>query len=332
MIELAVAVSMLASLILYVLTGGADFGGGIWDLLAIGKRASQQRSAIAYAIGPIWEANHVWLILVVVLMFTGFPAAFSGMMTALNIPLTAMLVGIVFRGAAFIFRKYDSPSHSTQLRWSRVFGIACVLVPISEGMIIGALTTGQIHIMNGRVASGFFAGWLSPFAFACGAFALVLFAFLAAVYLTVDSKDQPDLQNDFRLRAMWSGLALAPIAVLVLIASEQSAPELYNQLGRWWALLMLTWTSVLAIGTLVALWRRWFVLARLAAICQATLIVAGWCVAQYPYLIVSDVTVHSAHAPEFTLRLLMLALGLGAIVLLPSMVFLFHLFKGDRSP
>ena len=105
MLELTVAICILLSLILYGLMGGADFGGGMWDLLATGPRAPRQRQAIAEAIGPIWEANHVWLILVVVLLFTGFPSGFAAMMTALNIPMTAMVIGIVLRGSAFIFRK-----------------------------------------------------------------------------------------------------------------------------------------------------------------------------------------------------------------------------------
>jgi len=331
MLGLIVAICILLSLILYALMGGADFGGGMWDLLAVGPRAARQRKAIAEAIGPIWEANHVWLILVVVLLFTGFPTGFAGMMTALNIPLTAMLIGIVLRGSAFIFRKYDSQSDAAQRRWSTVFGIASFFTPFLQGMILGALTTGQIRIVNGQVVSGFFAGWLTLFALACGVFALGLFAFLAATYLTLDTKDQPDLQNDFRLRALWSGLTLAPIAGVVFLTAKQGAPEMYNGLTHWWAPLLLAWTSLMSIVALVALWRRWFALARIAAIGQVTFILVGWCLAQYPNLVTPDVTVNNAHAPEITLRLLVLALGAGAIVLLPSLAFLFHIFKGKES-
>jgi cytochrome d ubiquinol oxidase subunit II len=331
MLEHIVAIFILLSLILYALMGGADFGGGMWDLLAVGPRAARQRQTIAEAIGPIWEANHVWLVLVVVLLFTGFPTGFSGMMTALNIPLTAMLIGIVLRGSAFIFRKYDSRSDAAQRRWGTVFGIASFFTPFFQGMILGALTTGQIRIVNGQVVSGFFAGWLTLFALACGVFALGLFAFLAATYLTLETKDQPDLQNDFRLRALWSGAALAPIAGAVFLASRQGAPEMYNGLMHWWAPLLLAWTSLTSIVALVALWRRWFALARLAAIGQVALILVGWCLAQYPNLVTPDVTVKNAHAPEITLRLLVLALGAGAIVLLPSLVFLFHIFKGGKN-
>ena len=331
MLEHIIAIVLLASLILYAVMGGADFGGGMWDLLAAGPRASAQRKAIADAIGPIWEANHVWLILVVVLLFTGFPIGFASMMTALNIPLTVMLVGIVLRGSAFIFRKYDSGSDEAQRPWSMVFGIASFLTPFFQGMILGALTTGQVRIVNGRVTSGFFAGWLTPFALACGLFALALFAFLAATYLTLDTRNQLGLQADFRRRALWSGLALAPIAGLVFLTSKQGAPQMYDGLTRWWAPLLLAWTSLVSVFALLALWRRWFDLARIAAIGQVTLILVGWCLAQYPNLVTPDVTVNNAHAPEITLRLLVLAQGAGAIILFPSLAFLFHIFKGRES-
>jgi cytochrome d ubiquinol oxidase subunit II len=331
MLELIVALFILGSLILYALMGGADFGGGMWDLLAFGPRAARQRDAIAEAMGPVWEANHVWLILVVVLLFTGFPGGFAGMMTALNIPLMAMLIGIVLRGSAFIFRKYDSRSDAAHHRWGRIFGIASFLTPFFQGMILGALATGRIRITDGHVVTGFFAGWLAPFALACGVFALGLFAFLAATYLTLDTRDQPDLQNDFRLRALWSGLSLAPIAGVVFLTSKEGAPEMYEGLTNWWAPLLLAWTSIMSIAALVALWRRWFALARLAAVGQVALILAGWSLAQYPNLITPDITVNNARAPEITLRLLITALGAGAIILLPSLAFLFHLFKGKAA-
>lgn len=331
MLELIIATCILGSLILYALMGGADFGGGMWDLLAFGPRAARQRQAIADAIGPIWEANHVWLILVVVLLFTGFPLGFVGIMTALNIPLSVMVIGIVLRGSAFIFRKYDSQSDTTQRRWGTVFGIASFGTPLLQGLILGALATGRIRLIDGEVVSGFMAGWMTWFAFSCGVFALALFAFLAATYLTVDTKDQPDLQEDFRLRALWSGIALAPIAGVVFMVSKHGAPEMYHGLTLWWAPLLVAWTSLAALSALWALWRRKYGVARIAAIGQVTLILVGWSLAQYPHIIAPDVTVSNARAPEITLRLLVLALGAGAIVLLPSLVFLFHLFKGKTD-
>jgi cytochrome d ubiquinol oxidase subunit II len=330
MFELIVAIGILLSLIIYALTGGADFGGGIWDLMAVGPRAARQRQAIAEAIGPIWEANHVWLILVVVVLFTGFPTGFTVMMTALNIPVTAMLIGIVLRGAAFIFRKYDTQSDSLQRRWSVVFGSACFFAPFFQGVIIGALATGQIRVVDGQVVTGFFTGWLTLFALGCGVFALGLFAYLAATYLTLDTKDQPDLQNDFRKRALWTGAVLAPVAGVVFLAAKHGAPGMYRGLTDWGAPPLLALTSVMATVALVALWRRRFALARMTAIGQVTLILVGWGLAQFPNLVTPDVTVNNAHAPEITLRLLVFALAAGAIILLPSLFFLFHLFKGKR--
>jgi cytochrome bd ubiquinol oxidase subunit II len=328
-LEVIVAIFILASLIVYALMGGADFGGGIWNLLAFGPRAKRQREAIADAIAPIWEANHVWLILVIVLLFTGFPRGFATMMTALHIPMTVMLLGIVLRGSAFVFRKYDVKE---ERRWSTLFGMASFLTPFFQGIILGALATGQIRVEQGRVVTGFMTGWLTPFALSCGVFALGLFAFLAATYLTLDTRDQPDLQEDFRWRALWSGLALAPIALAVFLTSRRGAPPMYHELTHWWAPLLLVWTSLFAGTALIALWRRRFVVARLAAIGQVTLILLGWGLAQYPNLVTPDVTVTNAAAPEFTLRLLVIALGFGAILLLPSLAYLFYVFKArDRG-
>lgn len=330
-LELIVACSMVAALMIYALMGGADFGGGMWDFLAVGPRAKRQKKAISDAIGPIWEANHVWLILVIVLLFTGFPPAFSAMMTALNIPFTLILVGIVLRGSAFVFRKYDHDAAVVQRRWSILFGVSSFFTPFVEGIAGGALATGHIRIVDGKLMSGFLAGWLTPFAFVCGIFAVALFAFLAASYLTVDTTGEPDLQNDFRHRAIWSELALAPIALLAFVASKKDAPHIFDGLTRWWAPLLLGWTSCFALVALFALWRRKFLLARIAAIGQVVLILSGWSLAQYPNFVTPDLTFANSAAPEATLRLLIIALGAGAIILLPSLYFLFHIFKGGEA-
>ena len=330
MLAATIAVFILLALILYALMGGADFGGGMWDLLATGPRAAEQRNAIARAIAPIWEANHVWLILVVVLLFTGFPTAFAAMMTALNIPVTVMLIGIVLRGSAFVFRNYDSRPGAARHRWGTAFGIASFFTPFVQGMILGALATGRIRVTDGVVTSGFFAGWLTPFAFACGGFALGLFAFLAATYLTLTAPAGSTLQNDFRRRAIASGVLLGPLAGAVFLTARTGAPDLFHGLTNWWAPWLLLVTSVCALVALAALRMRRFAVARVAAIAQVTSILLGWCLAQYPHLITPDVTVANAGAPATTLRLLILALGAGTIVLLPSLVFLFRLFKGGE--
>ena len=330
-LEFLLAVATLACLILYALMGGADFGGGIWDLLASGSRAARQREKISDAIAPIWEANHVWLILIIVLLFTAWPKAFAVIMTALHIPLTLTLIGIVLRGTAFVFRKYDSKRDKVQRRWSQLFGVSSAFTPFLQGMSLGALTTGAIKVEDGILSTGFFAGWLTPFAVGCGFFALGLFAFLAATYLTVDAEDDPGLQRDFQVRALLSGAALLPLALLVFVASKKGAPEMYAGLTAWWAPLLLAWTSISAIVAFIALFLRKFRLARLAAIIQVTSILTGWCVAQYPHLLYPDLTITNTAAPPITLRLLVIALGLGAVVLLPSLYYLFYIFKRQPS-
>lgn len=331
MFENVVAVFMVGALILYALMAGADFGGGFWDLLGRGPRELRQRQAIAHAIGPIWEANHVWLILVIVLFFTGFPRGFAALMTALNIPITLMLLGIVLRGSAFAFRKYDRPTEPVQDRWSLVFGAASLFTPLIQGMTLGALATGKIRVENGTLTTGYLAAWLTPFAFSCGVFALALFVFLAATYLTVDTEGEADLQNDFRRRAIWSGGLLGPIAALVFLTSRKGAPGMFDGLTRWWAPLLLGMTTLCALGALLALWRRRYHWARVAAIGQVTLILGGWSLAQYPHLIMPDVTLLNSAAPPATLRLLIIALCVGAVLLLPSLYYLFRIFKGSQS-
>lgn len=331
MLPLIVALFILVALILYTTTGGADFGGGVWDLLATGPRATEQRNAIAKAIGPIWEADHVWLILIVVLLFTGFPRAFGPMMTALNIPLTLMLIGIVLRGSAFIFRKYDSKADEVQRRWSTLFGASSFFTPLIQGVTLGALNTGQIRVVDGKVTTGFLAGWLTPFALVCGLFALALCAYLAATYMTVETEGERKLQDDFRLRALCSCISLVPIAVLAFFMSKNGAPEIYAGLTRPWGLFLVGCATALSIAALTSLWRRQFALARMAAIGQVTLILVGWSLAQFPYLITPDVTILNSAAPPATLRLLIAALIAGAVILFPSLGYLFYIFKAKDA-
>ena len=322
---------MLISLIIYALMGGADFGAGIWAIIGRGPRAYWRRHAIANAIAPIWEANHVWLILVVVLLFTGFPRAFSAMMIALHIPIAVMLVGIVLRGSAFVFRKYDTRGEVFQRRWNLVFGLASIFTPFFQGIILGALTSGRIRVSDsGTVLTGFFAGWLTPFSIGCGLFALALFAFLAATYMTHETKADRRLQSDFRRRALWAQFALVPCALIVFLAAKSGAPSMYAGLTTWWAPLLLGWTGLAATAVTIALWRRWFEIARVAGVAQVAFILTGWGTAQFPNLITPDVTVYNAAAADTTLKLLILALGSGAVILLPSLAYLFYIFKARK--
>jgi cytochrome d ubiquinol oxidase subunit II len=326
-LELLAAGAMIVGLTFYALLGGADYGGGVWDLFARGERAVKQRALIADAIGPVWEANHVWLILVLVILFTAFPPAFATIATALHIPLTLMLVGIVLRGSAFTFRTYDVQRDDVQRRWSYVFSVASLITPVLLGITLGAIASGTIKTENGIVRSGFISAWLAPFPFAVGFFALALFAFLAAVYLTLETNER-ELQEDFRRRALASGVAVGFLALLVFLLSGSGAPSVRAGLSRSvWAAPLHIATALCATGAFWALWKRSYKLARWCAGCQVTLILWGWALAQFPYVVEPDITISSAAAPAATLRLLLIALALGALILFQSFYYLFRVFK-----
>jgi cytochrome bd ubiquinol oxidase subunit II len=321
---------MLGGLVIYALLAGADFGGGVWDLLATGPRRHDQRKLIEKSIAPVWEANHVWLIFVVVTLFTCFPGAFSAASIALHIPLTAMLLGIVLRGAAFAFRQYSEKE--SQLRWGRVFAVASVVTPVFLGVVVGAISSGGLRIKGGLPEGGYFSSWLGAFPFAAGAFALALFSFLAAVYLTVEAAEDPALQEDFRLRAFAAGLAVGVCAlVAALVAGPTAAPFRASLFGSSWSLPHQIVTGLAAAGALAALWLRRYRLARFLAAAQVTLILVGWGLAQHPFLIRPDITIAGAAAPAHTIRLNLLALGFGAVVLIPSLYYLFRVFKSPPA-
>jgi len=331
MITLAelVGVVMLAALIFYALGAGADFGGGVWDWLATGPRARQQRELIAKAIGPIWEANHVWLILVVVLLFVAFPQAFSAICIALHIPLTLMLIGIVLRGSAFVFRSYDAQTDEVQRRWSRMFAVGSIIAPVMLGACVGAIASGNIRVDldTGRVQTNFFSQWLAPFPISIGFFALALFAFLAAVYLSLEAVD-PELKEDFRRRALWAAVSVGVTAFVSLYLSGQGAPLIRAGLAKsWWAVPFQILTAATALAAIAALWLRRFRMARVLAIAQVMLIILGWGLAQFPYLVEPDLTFRNSAAPESVLTLLLVALAAGAVLLFPSLWYLYRVFK-----
>src|SRR5829696_10065913 len=182
-----------------------------------------------------------------VILFTAFPPAFAAIATALHIPITLLLIGIVLRGTAFTFRTYDVQRDDVQRRWSLVFSIASIITPILLGTILGAIASGTIRVENGMVTSGFFRSWLAPFPFAVGFFALTLFAFLAAVYLTLETKDR-DLQEDFRRRALVSGVAVGVLALLVFLLASTGAPTVRAGISRSpWALALHILTAIFAL-------------------------------------------------------------------------------------
>jgi cytochrome d ubiquinol oxidase subunit II len=324
----ALAGLLALSLNAYVLFGGADFGGGVWDMLATGPRRNRQRDVIAHAIGPIWEANHVWLILAIVLTFSCFPAVYARLGIVLHIPLTLMLVGIVLRGTAFTFRTYDSQHDITQRRWGRIFSSASIITPILLGISIGAVASGRVGAKSGgSFVEQFVEPWLTPFALSVGLLTLALFAFLAAVFLTLESTDR-DLCEDFRRRALGTGVAVFLFSALVLLLSHEAAPLVRSGLlTSPWAVPLHLLTAAAAITVLAALWFRRYRLARLAVGLQVSLIFWGWALAQYPFLLPPTFTVTNSAAPYPTLRLTVIVLAAGGLVLLPSLWYLFQIFK-----
>ncbi len=319
------ALAMLAGLMVYFLTAGADFGGGVWDLLAHGPRATRQRQLIEKAIAPIWEANHVWLIFVVVVLFTAFPPAFAAAGVALHIPLSLLLAGIVLRGSAFVFRQYGGGDASESRGWGRVFAISSVIAPMLLGINVAAITSGEIRVENGVTTSGYLAGWLGVFPLAVGALALALCSLLAAVYLCVAAPDD-ELREDFRARALAAGIAVAPCA-LVAALTLPSQGFIERFLGSWWTWPLQLATGAAALGTLGAVLARRYKLARVLAGAQVTLILAGWALAHRPYLIAPDVTIAAAAASPRTLSLMLWIVGAGALILVPSLLFLFRVFR-----
>lgn len=336
-----VAGVMVIALTAYALTGGADFGGGVWDLLARGPRRDAQRALISSAIAPIWEANHVWLIIVIVVLFTGFPAAFAVLGTVLHIPLTLMLVGIVLRGSAFIFRSYGSREHRAQRRWGRVFATASIITPLLLGTIVGAIASGSVGAAAARIpdhartplpsfADVYVAPWLAPFPLAVGTLALALFAYLAAAYLIL-ATDDDRLREDFRRRALAGAGAVFIAALAALVVAQFDAPAMRRGLTEsTGALLFQATTGVSAVSAIWALWSRHYQIARIAVGAQVSLVLWGWALVQYPLLIPPAGTIGGLAAPEITLRLLLTALACGSVILLPSLAYLYRTFARSR--
>lgn len=319
-----------AGVILYALTGGPDLGAGVWNLLAWGPRKAAQREALQHAIAPIWEANHVWLIFVIVVMFSAFSRAFAVISVALHIPIALALVGIVFRGAAFAFHAYGIQTDRTRQRWSRVFSVSSICTPVLLGDVAGALGTGQIRVAGGHVTSGFLAGWTTPFAWLVGVFTLVLFAMLAAVYLCAEAED-PALQDDFRLRALAAEAVAGGVAALVLWRAAVEAPRLYTALmSSGWSWFVQGATAALALSTAALLWVRRPRLARYTCALQAALVVVGWGLAMDHHFVLPDVSVSSSVTYAPALPAFAVAFGAGGLLLIPAFWYLLRVFKLQR--
>src|SRR5262249_11121374 len=225
---------ILVALVAYAVLGGADFGGGIWDLLARGPAGARGRGAIARGVGPGGGSNNIWLIFVLVVTWTAFPIVFAGVSTALFIPITLALIGIVLRGASFSFRSNYGMQIGAGVQWGYVFGVASTITPFLLGTVAGALASGGIHVFGHppQVQANAWTIWTTPFALSCGAFALGLCSVLSATYLTVEARNRGDeaLAQRFRQRAIVAGAVTALLGALAAVLARSQAPTLWRGL------------------------------------------------------------------------------------------------------
>ena len=314
----------------YALLGGADFGAGFWDLFAGGdRRGWAQRELIEHSIGPVWEANHVWLIFVLVVLWTGFPPVFAAVMSTMIIPLTLAAFGVIMRGAAFAFRKVVDA-----LWLKRVFGASfaasSVLTPFFLGAVAGGVATGRVPPGNAR--GDLITSWLNPTSLLGGTLAVGVCAYLAAVFLVRDAEREGNQQlvEQFRVRALGTGIALGVIALGGIFVLRADAPRLFEGLTTR-ALPLVVASAVFGLVSLVLLVRRQFVAVRVTAALAVVAIIWGWAAGQYPYMLEPDLTIEEAAAGRATLSAMLVSLAVGSLLLVPSMAWLFVIFQREHN-
>ena len=319
-----------AALVAYALLGGPDFGAGVLDLLAGGLDGADQRAAIAESMGPVWEANHVWLIFLIILLFSAYPAAFAALSVAFFVPFHLVLAGIVLRGASFVFRTYVGRGAAALGAWGRLFGISSLLTPFLLGAILGTTATGGVRVLDGRVQPAAGLAWLQPFPLVLGLLTLLLCAYLAALHLALMTSGR--LREEFRRRGLGIGLlaGAASLAALVLLAGE--APRLWETLIGPRAAPILTLGIVLVPASGSALWRRRYQLARALGLALVGCLLLAWAVAQWPFIIYPDVSLHATAAPPATLAFVLATLPFGMALVLPSLWLLFRVFRPSPPP
>ena len=327
--DLAAAIT-LVGLTAYVVFGGADFGAGFWDLTAGGaERGAPVRAMIKRSMSPLWEANHVWLIFVLVMLWTAFPEAFGSITSTLAFPLFLAALGIVLRGGAFAL-KGQAATIAEARALGATFALSSVLVPFFLGTAAGAIAAGEVPV--GNAAGEEWGSWTGALPLFVGVLAVITGAHLAAVFLGADSQraGKPDLVDAFRKRALGSGVAAGALAIAGLAVVNSDAPDLYDGLTSGGGLACVLVSGAAGLVTLWLEWRRSFEVARYTAAAAVAAIVAGWALAQEPYLLPPDLTVREAAAPDETLLALVIAAGVGMALLLPALAWLFRLAISGR--
>jgi cytochrome bd ubiquinol oxidase subunit II len=317
------AVILWAGVTLYAIFGGADFGAGIWDLLAgSGERAERVRDQIDRSIGPVWEANHVWLIFVLVVLWTAFSTAFSAVMTTLYIPLALAALGIVVRGSGFAFR-HALPG-PVERPATRLFGIASVLTPFFMGTVVGAVAAGQVPAGGDGDPTGSWTGFLP---LATGVLFVLVAAYTAAVFLVRDSGAAGDqeLRDYFERRALGAALVAGAAAVVGVIALHADGRYVYDGLTSWPGIALVVVSAIsglVALGLLVSGRNRGL---RVAAVGAGTAVIWGYFAAAFPYILPTSLTISGAAGASATLTAVIIVFGVAAVTVIPSLALLYVL-------
>lgn len=324
-----------ASLLLYVLFGGADYGAGILELIPTRRFREEQKHVINEAMGPVWEANHMWLILVVVILFMGFPLVFTTLMTALHIPMVALLLGIVIRGCAFTFRHYDAiQTPRSQKVYTWLFGVSSLWTSVWLGIIVASLNRGLINPEALTFHEAYIAPWWGLYPVTMGIFVSFIFAFLASVYLIGETKN-PDLRRLFTLRGYVLNYLVVVSSAFVFSASASEGNSLvFDFFRNKITIVMMICATLLFILLWFFLHKRRVLLTRLVAAGQITLILFGWYWLHAPNALVTvqgPLSFYEAAAPPATQWQLVLALLVGSLFIFPSLFFLMKVFKLSSS-
>jgi cytochrome d ubiquinol oxidase subunit II len=318
----AVAGVLVVGVTMYAVLGGADFGAGFWSLFSRDRR---QRELIDWAIGPVWEANHVWLIFVLVVLWTGFPSAFEAIFSTLFIPLSLAALGIVLRGSAFAFHKTARRVRGRSTA-ERLFGLASLLTPFFLGTVVGAIAAGKVP--TGNATGDPVTSWLNLLSLVTGALFVATSAYLASVFLVSDAHraGAPDLERYFRDRATGAGLVTGVLAAAGLLALRADARTIFDKLVSDGLPLVLL-SLACGIALLVMLRRGARRGTRVLAAGAVVAVIWGWAVAQHPYILPPSLTVSAAAAPDATLKGLLAVFGIALLVVIPSFGLLFTLVQ-----
>jgi cytochrome d ubiquinol oxidase subunit II len=322
------AVLVLVGLAAYTVLGGADYGAGFWQLTpGSGRRARAIRAHAHHVIGPVWEANHVWLIFVLVVCWTAYPRPFGAISTTLALPLFIAGIGIVLRGTFYALHAATRTEH--ELRLVEIgFAISSVLTPFALGAVVGGIVSGRVPASgNGDQVTS----WLNPTSISIGVLAVAVAAYLAAVYLAADAvrSGEPDVEEAFRVRALVMAAVAGAAAVAGLIVLRDDARRIWDGLTSGPGLAAVVVSALAGIGTMVLVVQRRYSLARLTAAVAVAAVIAGWGLAQEPYLL-PGLTIEQAAAGRSSIIALLVALGLGSLALAPSLGFLFSLVLRGR--